>query len=1201
MYALTVHPDGKRIIVGGGSFLRWLDRHTGAQLNATEMEYAVLSLATAGQNIVCGDSENGVWTPHKRSAGKWAPIGRHGDVVLAVSYLADVDQVVSAGRDGVIAVWDWERPEPVWRFPHSGPVLSLAVGMNSRVIVSGGLDGTITLWDRETGARRGEPIAAHAAGVHALAATPDGTHVVSAGGDGVIQVWHLASGRAVGASLTGHTGAVYALSLTPDGTCAVSGGADGTVRVWDLATRQQIGEPLTGEYRDWLGPVSAVVVTPDGNGIFAATRSGAIHSWERTLGRPPRTRLGRHRKAVYSVAMSPDSITVVSASRDCTARLWPLPGGPGPGVLMFRSSQALCAVSVSPANNAMIGGGTGEMMRLALAGQTEAHSYPGQSPIYAIATVPDGGGRVVVGCADGTVRDGPADNSVIGRHDGPVYAVAVTHDGDTVVSASSDGTLRVWRDSKQVGEPLPGHTAPYQSVAVTPDGKHVASGFDDGTIRIWQLETREPAGTLTGHTSGVLAVAMVPGGVQLVSGGADGTVRIWDLATGTQVGEPLTGHTGMVHSVAVSPDATTIVSGGEDGQVLAWDRVPVQPQFVRTERAAGVLTDAESDEDRLGMTADVHTMAALLAAKDTAPPLSVALLGNWGTGKSTFMRLVADRIKDLAKAAAANPASGHVANVRQVRFNAWHYSDDHLWVGLVEQLFRGLHAPAPETPDGDRAKKVTRKEADLAAELARQARLDRTLAEVDELDPDRGWWGWFGQLRRGFLVLRQASREARQQIRVGLVAVGVLLVLLGIAAVVFGRQLGVFAWVGGAVAAVVGLLSPVLAVWQQIRKLTESARTKLLADRKTREATIHKLETELNQLDPARQLDNLLAEITATDRYESYRGLTGRIHHDLQRLSDELDRARKDGNTSLQRIILYIDDLDRCVSTRVVEVLQAINLLLSMPLFVVVVAVDPRWLLRALEEHHGKLLNAKTATDQGRPLDYLDKIFHVPYAVRPVGDGGVAFLRALLPDAEAPRQTPQPRKRLQPKSPPVTGSEPAQIPATPRQPAGITRSTTGWRVVPHSESATTLTTEGLRLRQAEADFLPQLAVLLNTPRSIKKLANLYRLLRIGVPDTELEDFIGDGKGGPYQAAALLLAAIVANPGGATGLLTGIAEAAPDKDIATVVRALDHGVLADLIEEIAGRLPVRTDAALYKDIARTVARYSFETYHLFTAG
>src|SRR5262249_7011132 len=51
----------------------------------------------------------------------------------------------------------------------------------------------------------------------------------------------------------------------------------------------------------------------------------------------------------------------------------------------------------------------------------------------------------------------------------------------------------------------------------------------------------------------------------------------------------------------------------------------------------------------------------------------------------------------------------------------------------------------------------------------------------------------------------------------------------------------------------------------------------------------------------------------------------------------------------LERIVLYIDDLDRCPPRRVVEVLTAMQLLLALPLFV---AVDPRWLVRSLEHHH---------------------------------------------------------------------------------------------------------------------------------------------------------------------------------------------------------------------------------------------------------
>ena len=81
-----------------------------------------------------------------------------------------------------------------------------------------------------------------------------------------------------------------------------------------------------------------------------------------------------------------------------------------------------------------------------------------------------------------------------------------------------------------------------------------------------------------------------------------------------------------------------------------------------------------------------------------------------------------------------------------------------------------------------------------------------------------------------------------------------------------------------------------------------------------------------------------------------------------------------------ERIILYIDDLDRCPPDKVVDVLQAVHLLLTFPLFVVIVAVDARWLSRSLEAYYGELLDpdAKAAGAAATARDYLEKIFQVP-------------------------------------------------------------------------------------------------------------------------------------------------------------------------------------------------------------------------------
>lgn len=195
----------------------------------------------------------------------------------------------------------------------------------------------------------------------------------------------------------------------------------------------------------------------------------------------------------------------------------------------------------------------------------------------------------------------------------------------------------------------------------------------------------------------------------------------------------------------------------------------------------------------------------------------------------------------------------------------------------------------------------------------------------------------------------------------------------GLVAVVYGQP--VFAWLGGTA----GVVTSAIAAWRWLAERVEEGRTMLRLRKDAADKEVKDTEDKLNRLDPTRRLGRLLDEISSRERYDSYRGLVGAIHHDLRRLSDD-PAATTAGEPHLQRIVLYIDDLDRCSPERVLEVLQAVNLLLTMDLFMVVVAVDPRWLVESLRTFHGQMFSENV-----HPLDYLDKIFHIPFALRPMG------------------------------------------------------------------------------------------------------------------------------------------------------------------------------------------------------------------------
>ena len=105
--------------------------------------------------------------------------------------------------------------------------------------------------------------------------------------------------------------------------------------------------------------------------------------------------------------------------------------------------------------------------------------------------------------------------------------------------------MRVWDlASGRLEHTLKGHTGGVNAVAVTPDGQRIVSGSDDHTVRVWDLASGRLERTLKGHTGAVNTVAVTPDGQHIVSGSDDGTVRVWDLASRPLSNAPVEGHTG---------------------------------------------------------------------------------------------------------------------------------------------------------------------------------------------------------------------------------------------------------------------------------------------------------------------------------------------------------------------------------------------------------------------------------------------------------------------------------------------------------------------------------------------------------------------------------------------------------------------------------------------------------------------------------
>ncbi len=123
-----------------------------------------------------------------------------------------------------------------------------------------------------------------------------------------------------------------------------------------------------------------------------------------------------------------------------------------------------------------------------------------------------------------------------------------------------------------------GHTDAINDVAYSSDGIRILTASKDGTARMWDIATRINLQVFQGHTGSVNAAAFSPDNQWVITAGQDRTVKLWRVITGTVAGI-FTGHTAAVNDVMFSPDGQKAVSGSDDGTVRLWplDRFMVTP------------------------------------------------------------------------------------------------------------------------------------------------------------------------------------------------------------------------------------------------------------------------------------------------------------------------------------------------------------------------------------------------------------------------------------------------------------------------------------------------------------------------------------------------------------------------------------------------------------------------------------------------
>ena len=467
----------------------------------------------------------------------------------------------------------------------------LSISQEGSVFVGGEYGGEWHLFNRE-----GTVIAegAHDAGVSgslsSLALSPNGLRLATADGFGKVMVWDAITGDPIGKPLK-HRDDVHAMAFSPDSRWLATGSGflqDKAVRVWDIVTGKEIFRHELAE------PSYEVAFSPSGRYLLSLSRQwntdeGAAQVWDVGTGlavSPPIT-------SVFRAEWKADGRTIVTAGSDDTIKMWDV--FPHDTILSLAQQELLRNGRFSP-DGLVVVAQTGQRLDRLPITRFDREDFSGEArrrsrwdrATFAL----DATGSLPVQVreyeSNAFDREGHAlptfkhkDNagSVSMPH---VSAVKISSDNRTVLIAGGDGFsnassghILVWDAlTGQARIPLLKHDSFVEAANFSPDGRMIVSASRDGTARIWSVDSGATLHTLE-HDSVVTDAVFDRTGASVATTAADFGVRIWETATGKLVGSVMRLE-GTALLVRFSPDGASLLTigrapDGETGVMRLWD------------------------------------------------------------------------------------------------------------------------------------------------------------------------------------------------------------------------------------------------------------------------------------------------------------------------------------------------------------------------------------------------------------------------------------------------------------------------------------------------------------------------------------------------------------------------------------------------------------------------------------------------------
>ena len=411
--------------------------------------------------------------------------GHQKNVVTAL-FSPDDSQVLTYSDDKTARIWDVQTGDEVQMFLHSSPVR--CAGLNSdgsRVVTAS--ERSIKIWSVTTG-RCVRTFVGHTQDVTYVAFDKDCTYVISVAEDRTVRIWDIANEELIN-TFRGHWGNSTTCSFSHDSSLVLSTSSAMT-RVWDLK-RQSLVSGMHDEQ------IKFVIVSPDGSHVLSASDDGIVKVWDASDFSSVSTIVATG-VPFKSVIFSPCGRRILTAAIDKTVSVWDRATG-----------DLICTA-----------GKLGDLTDRAVYSPCGSTFLTLHNEVVKLWDL---------NC--NVIADLVSDDEF---DDGAFVDASYSPDGRYIVTASRDGTSKVWCAASGALVVTFEHDQDLTSASFDSGNRHLITTSVDCTAKLWDFDTGTLSHTFK-HDCVVEYAIFSPDGKYAVTLTRNNWATIWDCTDGTKV------------------------------------------------------------------------------------------------------------------------------------------------------------------------------------------------------------------------------------------------------------------------------------------------------------------------------------------------------------------------------------------------------------------------------------------------------------------------------------------------------------------------------------------------------------------------------------------------------------------------------------------------------------------------------------------